>query len=97
MQPVMKSEEIRGKFLDDVLKERKRQIEKERYSASHDDRWKNGELAKAAAYYALPDDARTSDIWPFADELCKPTPDNRKRELVKAAALLVAEIERLSR
>ncbi len=93
----IKSEDVRNKFIDEILKERKRQIEKERFSSTYDDRWKNGELAMASAFYALPDETRTSDIWPFSDEMCKPTPDNRKRELVKAGALLLAEMERLCR
>ena len=36
-------------------------------------------------------------IWPFKKEWWKPSPDNRRRELIKAAALIVAEIERLDR
>ncbi|MPM33549.1 hypothetical protein SDC9_80125 [bioreactor metagenome] len=36
-------------------------------------------------------------IWPFNKEWWKPSPNNRRRELIKAAALLIAEIERLDR
>ncbi len=36
-------------------------------------------------------------IWPFKKEWWKPSPDNRRRELIKAAALIIAEIERLDR
>lgn len=35
--------------------------------------------------------------WPWDAEWWKPTPDNRIRELVKAGALIAAEIDRLSR
>jgi hypothetical protein len=35
--------------------------------------------------------------WPWAKEWWKPTPDDRIKELVKAGALIVAEIERLQR
>lgn len=38
----------------------------------------------------------THRAWPWADEWWKPGPD-RRRELVKAAALVVAEIERIDR
>lgn len=35
--------------------------------------------------------------WPWEKEWFKPTPDDRIRELTKAGALIVAEIERLQR
>lgn len=35
--------------------------------------------------------------WPWAAKWWKPTPEDRLRELVKAGALLVAEVERLVR
>lgn len=38
-----------------------------------------------------------SDIWPWNYSFWKPTPDDRIRELTKAGALIVAEIERLQR
>jgi hypothetical protein len=36
-------------------------------------------------------------LWPFAPERWKPSPSNRIRELVKAGALIAAEIDRLQR
>jgi hypothetical protein len=36
-------------------------------------------------------------IWPWTHNWRKPTPDDRTRELIKAAAMLVAEIERRQR
>lgn len=35
--------------------------------------------------------------WPWEAEAFKPTPDDRVRELVKAGALIAAEIDRLGR
>lgn len=36
-------------------------------------------------------------LWPWSERYWKPSPDNRRRELIKAAALIIAEIERLDR
>lgn len=89
----------------DVVKERIRQVMVERWSASHDDEHSNRELAKAAASYAYEagrtDHQRKLDegtlplSWPWANKWWKPT--TRRRDLVKAAALILAEIERLDR
>lgn len=92
--------------LMDVQRERCRQVSQEGWSTGHDDMHRDGELAQAAASYALParfrehlnDNATDSDpptLWPWNPRWWKPT--NRRRELVKAAALLIAEIERLDR
>lgn len=40
---------------------------------------------------------RVPRIWPWDPEWWKPTPRNRIRELVKAGALIAAEIDRLQR
>lgn len=83
--------------------ERQRQIEREGWTPEHDDAHSTGDLATAAACYALPpgdDDAFENDppeLWPWEAESWKPLPDDRIRELVKAGALIVAEIERLQR
>jgi hypothetical protein len=79
-----------------IAAERRRQIEAEGWTPEHDDAHRNNELARAAAAYALPDDYRDCDHWPWNDSW-KPTPDDRIRELVKAGALIVAEIDRLQR
>jgi hypothetical protein len=85
-----------------IKAERERQVSAKGWSAGHDDEHIQGELANAAACYALdPSTARTDRIlgwaWPFDAEWFKPTPEDRIRELVKAGALIVAEIERLQR
>lgn len=85
-----------------IATERQRQREDEGWSESHDDDHDAGELADAAACYAMTPDTRMaadfqSDVWPFHVSAWKPTHDDRIRELVKAGALIVAEIERLQR
>ncbi len=121
----------------DVLLEVKRQVEVEGWSSDHDDAHDKGEMAGAAACYALagvtytaPDhypprkryaaivDARNSISekerettreaiklalgepsaprnWPWHASWWKPT--TTRRNLVKAAALLISEIKRLDR
>jgi hypothetical protein len=79
--------------LKDIEAERRRQIEAEGWTPEHDDEHSSGELADAAACYAR--GRQMSSVWPWADEWWKP--GTRRRELVKAGALIVAEIERLDR
>lgn len=85
--------------LQDVLAERVRQIQIEGFTSEQDlTHNKEGELAAAAGCYAL--HAFDSDRpkfapawWPWAEHWYKPT--DPRRDLVKAAALILAEIERL--
>jgi hypothetical protein len=83
----------------DVLAERKRQISAEGWKPDHDDKHVGFQMATAAACYALYSSGfRTAaDIWPntWTPAWFKPT--NPRRNLVKAAALILAEIERLDR
>lgn len=93
--------------IDEVACERKRQVEQEGFTAEHDDEHVNGELAEAAAGYALLAAAaadvdadiyrafRPSIYWPWARSWWKPK--SPRRDLIRAAALIVAEIERLDR
>mgnify|MGYP001338024131 CR=1 FL=1 len=85
-----------------IAEERKRQVEKEGWSSEHDDKHSYSELARAAACYAIPSWFTHSrrmvfSIWPFEPEFFKRTADNRVRDLVKAGALIAAEIDRLNR
>jgi hypothetical protein len=87
-----------------IADERQRQIEKEGWTTEHDEEHDMDQMARAAAIYAMPEWKRdlhpfenTPKEWPWSDEWWKPTPDDRIRELVKAGALIVAEIERLQR
>ncbi|WP_220427601.1 ead/Ea22-like family protein, partial [Klebsiella pneumoniae] len=83
-----------------VLAERKRQVAAEGWTPGHDDEYEHGELADAAGCYALSSElfdcaGEPPRPWPWPDEWWKPT--NRRRDLVKAGALILAEIERLDR
>lgn len=83
-----------------VIAERYRQIEAEGWSAEHDDiAHAPGELAHAGACYAFlcgaEAGARSPVEWPWADHWWKPT--DFRRNLVKGAALILAEIDRFDR
>nr|WP_297388199.1 hypothetical protein [uncultured Roseateles sp.] len=93
----------------DVLAERSRQIEVEGWTPEHDDEHDDGNIASAASAYALAaadvlhpfsqgdGDYKTAPpgMWPWIHQWWKPgTP---RRMLVKAGALILAEIERLDR
>lgn len=84
-----------------IAAERKRQIEEEGWTAEHDRQHVNGELALAAACYTMSESARNSSafrlksIWPWETAAWKPSPEDRIHELVKAGALICAEIDRL--
>jgi hypothetical protein len=78
--------------------ERQRQIKVEGWTAEHDDKHKDNDLARAGAVYALPAKYRFyAQAWPWDKEWFKPTPTNRIKELAKAGALIAAEIDRLQR
>lgn len=91
----------------DVLAERHRQVHVERWTLARDDDWTGRQLAKAALCYleiaSLSDEGRAAvksgpgleNKWPWSWGWWKPT--NRRRDLVKAGALIIAEIERLDR
>lgn len=92
--------------IDLIREERRRQRSRrakgEFYSLAYDDEHDKGELASAAAVYAMPPEYRARNesawrsMWP-GGWLFKPSPDDRIRELVKAGALIAAEIDRLQR
>ena len=88
--------------LRDVSAERRRQVEVEGWTPEHDDEHNACELSDAAACYALGSEAAdVGDVpgcWPqsWDESWWRPSQD-RRRNLVKAAALLLAEIERLDR
>lgn len=89
----------------DVVRERHRQVEVEGWSPDHDDEHKCGELALAAAAYASTAAGRmdgsvavlsmANKLWPWRWAWWKP--GDPRRMLVKAGALIIAEIERLDR
>ncbi len=83
----------------DVIAERHRQVSAEGWTPEHDDDHDQGELAAAAATYALVAAechvAPHWNTWPWQTMWWKPT--TPRRDLVKAGALILAEIERLDR
>lgn len=92
--------------IEKVAAERRRQIEVEGWTPEHDDLHGDGELAAAGACYAIKAAMPQNDFrfaigypppyWPgWATKWWKPT--DRRRDLIKAAALIIAEIERIER
>jgi hypothetical protein len=93
----------------DVLAERERQQSAEGWTPEHDDEHQEGELSAAAAAYAWAAGCNLDPhavehyeqgwapppVWPWDDEAWKPA--DVRRMLVKAGALILAEIERLDR
>ncbi len=90
-----------------IAEERERQIANEGWTFDHDDEHDLGELIGAsvshagAALHKVSDgeiDAMESlkEFWPF-DEACWKPSDDPIRNLVKAGALIAAEIDRLQR
>ncbi len=81
-----------------IAAERERQQAEEGYSPDHDREHTENELARAAAVYAVPENLRGLNdairLWP-EDWYFKPTPRDRVRELVKAGALIAAELDRI--
>lgn len=112
------------RVIDEVRRERVRQIKAEGWTPEHDDAHDRGQMADAAACYLIADWPTTSYVlrpivrrayarytddadheiaghrsvprqWPWEAGWWKPK--DRRRDLVRAAALLIAEIERLDR
>ncbi len=77
----------------DVLAERQRQIYAEGFDEAHDEKWADGQLVDAAMCYCAPDECPPK--WPWSPRWWKPK--DRRRDLVRAAALIIAEIDRLDR
>lgn len=90
----------------EILEERRRQITQEGWTEEHDDQHDECELSLAAGVYALSgssdsalfDRARQDairELWPFQAHWFRPTGGHR--DLIKAAALIIAEVERRDR
>lgn len=97
--------------IDLIAGERYRQRTQEGYTSEHDDKHSLGDLADAAACYAQVAGAQTRGAsakefpaemmmseagWPWEEESWKPS-DDPIRNLVKAGALIAAEIDRIHR
>ncbi|PJG67788.1 hypothetical protein [Acinetobacter seifertii] len=95
----------------DVLNERERQIQIKGWTNEHDDAYEKNELTRAASGYVnhvvgrswtynkeRPETYRDEEVpefWPWAGNFWKPK--SPREDLVRAAAILIAEIERLDR
>ncbi|MGH6624404.1 MAG: hypothetical protein ACREBN_10545, partial [Burkholderiaceae bacterium] len=95
---------IFDKAISDIAAERERQINVEGYTPEHDDQHATGEIAAMAAFYAMPQGLRGWGLGcgvtlgrTIRPEGWTPKTCERREELVKAGALIVAEIERLDR
>ena len=83
-----------------IARERERQVSVEGWTSAHDDDHENGEMLSAAVWYL--DNGCEFDLgltlppWPWEPAWWKPS-DDRVRQLVKAGALIAAEIDRLQR
>lgn len=94
-----------SKAIEDVVNELQRQKDAKGYTESRDDNYLPGVLNAAGAAYAvsvsfLPDARRRAlRLWPWpeAGKYLKSSSGNPREALVKAAALIVAEIERIDR
>ena len=84
--------------IEEVTAERERQKSVEGWSEAHDDEHRDSEIADAAACYAhgssMLFDRHGKSVWPDGWKFKDKTD---RRNLIRAAALLVAEIERLDR
>ncbi|EJF6782426.1 hypothetical protein M8194_001970 [Escherichia coli] len=81
-----------------VISERQRQQSVEGWTPEHDDQYGESQLLWASSCYVLNTIQPFNRIpmdWPWAPEWWKPT--NPRRDLVKAGALIMAEIERIDR
>lgn len=100
-QAVASAEHLAGGGVGPIEAERQRQISQEGWTAEHDDKHNHGELIAAAMCYLdagelVYDLGNTPPPWPFEPESWKPS-DDPIRNLIKAGALIAAEIERLQR
>lgn len=82
-----------------VIAERRRQVDAEGFDAAHDDAHRDGELGYAGGAYALaagvPPATAPPPCFPWPVEWWKP--HGVRRDLVRAAALIIAEGERFDR
>lgn len=88
-----------------ITEERRRQIINENWTPEHDDEHTRGEMAIAAACYAVEGtDAEVinpyvfeQEGWPWEPKWDKRKKHNRLRQLIIAGALIAAEIDRIQR
>ena len=89
--------------IESIAAERLRQIREEGFDPGHDDQHAKGEIASAALCYVWSamtglhqmTPPRAPTWWPWAQRWWKPK--GRREDLVRAGALIAAEIDRLDR
>lgn len=88
-----------GPGAEHIARERLRQVQAEGYSSTHDDNHDNGELVRAAIAYLTCDGPNYDGDkwWPWYDDSFKPDPTDPLHNLIRAGALIAAEIDRLIR
>lgn len=92
---------LTSKVMAEIQAERLRQVEREGFGPEHDDHHQAGVLARAGAVYAclgaqeLENHQYDLPPWPWGEHWLKPK--DARRNLVRAAALIAAEIERIDR
>lgn len=98
-----------NKYAQLMAEERERQIDEEGWTPKHDDEHVNGELADAAVCYAATKNIyfmekvfvifrKYTPLFPWNRyAFFKKEKHTRKRQLIIAGALLIAELERLER
>ena len=106
MHDIRDMERLAGRkdAIEEVYAERRRQVDTEGWTPEHDDEHDTGEMAAAAAAYSFEAFTKTSQryfaheaigFWPWSVSWWKPS--TPRRDLIKAAALIIAEIERIDR
>jgi hypothetical protein len=91
----------------EVVAERQRQIEKG-YNSGNDDNYENDELAAMAVMHVMPEGCQEWDasstgygdtlLWAMKPEYCSVRlKDDRRANLIRGIAMLVAEVERYDR
>lgn len=98
-----------SRAIEDIIAEHARQHSVEGWTPEHDDTHKNGELALAAGSYcesaARPNILARKPgmafaipkLWPLSWSRDWWKPKSPRRDLVRAGALIIAEIERIDR
>lgn len=85
--------------IESIAAERRRQIEVEGWTPEHDDEHDSGEMAAAASCYSIAAFYKPYErfpvFWPWGKSWWKPK--DRRSNLVRAGALIAAEIDRLDR
>lgn len=91
----MHSRNAHFQLLDEVLKERIRQVTQHGYTEEHDDQHADGSIADAAAHYASTKD--DTGLWPWDPQYDKKGLKTRREQCVSSMAMLMSEVERIDR